>query len=342
MAADWDSSSGADVHADVVTVGETGASTGDYDVGDIDPDLANYDGGNDPDTAYRTQGTPDSPDRLDNVAGEDLDDRNELAYGDHADEYGELPQTGDSGRLVDMWGDTDPDAANYTDLDHIGTGSPDRHDAQPSDDPDGHQDRVQQADPSAEHARTPERERIGALEAENADSRQQLADANQKIAGLEADNTDSSQRIAGLEAELKAVKDEQGARLDRLEQLVASSQRPQENPMAHGQASDRPGVTVEQHEAPDSSTGKHLSEITGKNNGDKQVDGYDSRNTRWRHLASTENVGLAGAVVSATDVVAQFAMHASPEGIVGLTGAAIGVAAAYMAKWDRKKEEKKK
>jgi hypothetical protein len=324
MAADWDSSSGADA----VTISETSAGTGDHDAGDTDPDLANYDSGNDPDTAYRTQGTSDSPDRLGNVVGEDPDE-NQLEYGDHADEYGELPETSESGDLLDMWGDTDPDAANYADLDSIGTGSPDRDDAQPDHDADAdRQEQVQQADPGAEHARTPELERIDALEAENADSRQQLADANQ--------------RIAGLEAELKAVKDEQSARFDRLEQLVASSQRPPENTMASDQAPDGPGVTVEQHEAADSSTGKHLSEITGKNNGDKQVDSYDARNTRWRHLASTENVGLAGAVVSATDVVAQFAMHASAEGIIGLTGAAIGVAAAYMAKWDRKKEEKKK
>jgi hypothetical protein len=327
VAADWDSS-GADAHADAVTISETSASTTGYDVGDIDPDLANYDSGNDPDTAYRTQGTPDSPDRLDNVAREDPDG-NQPDYGDHADEHSELPETGDSGQLLDMWGDTDPDAANYADLDGIGTGSPNRDDAQPDHDADAdRQEQVQQADVSAEHVGAPEQERIDAEEAENADSRQQLADANQKI--------------AGLEAELKAVKDEQGARLDRLEQLAASSQRPPENAMAPDQAPDRPGATVEQHEPPDSSTGKHLSEITGNNNGDKQVNAYDARHTRWRHLASTENVGLAGAVVSATDMVAQFAMHASPEGIVGLTGAAIGVAAAYMAKWDRKKEEKKK
>jgi hypothetical protein len=335
MAADWDSSSGAGVHADVVTVSETGASTGDYDVGDIDPDLANYDGGNDPDTAYRTQGTPDSPDRLDNIAGADPDDGSEAAYGDSADEYGELPATSESGQVLDMWGDTDPDAANYADLDGIGAGSPDRHDAQSGDDADAdHQDHAQQADASVEHVRTPDQERIDALEAENAESRQQLADANQKIGTAD-------QKIAGLEAELKAVKDEQGARLDRLEQLLAA-QRPAENGRAPDQVLDKSSAPVDQHEIADSAPGRHLSEIAEKKDGDVGVSGDDAEHHGWRHLTSTENVGLAGAVVGATDVVAQFAMHASPEGMIGLTAAAISVAAAYMAKWDKKKEEKRK
>jgi hypothetical protein len=99
--------------------------SGTCDTGDdpwaTDPDLENYANGNDPETAWRNQGNPDSP--------------NGLGYLNTADLDRQAPQADDDG---DMWGDTYPDgAADYPDtgttagtlmaeLDHAPAQTPDR------------------------------------------------------------------------------------------------------------------------------------------------------------------------------------------------------------------------
>ena len=65
---------------------------------DDDPDLENYAHGNDPEAAWRMQGRPDSPDSW-------------AGYG-----QGDGPDTGQTGDPLDLWGETDPDLANYADL----------------------------------------------------------------------------------------------------------------------------------------------------------------------------------------------------------------------------------
>jgi hypothetical protein len=100
---------GSDTGADAITISETHASADTYDAHDIDPDLASYDVGNDPETACRTQGSPDSPDRLYNTNGEDHDQ----AQDGHADQNGEHRETGE---LPRMWGD-DLDAIDAYDAD---------------------------------------------------------------------------------------------------------------------------------------------------------------------------------------------------------------------------------
>jgi len=332
MAADWDSSSGADA----VTISETSASIGDYELGDIDPDLANYDGGNDPDTAYSTQGTPDSPDRLDKIAGEDLDDGNQPDYGGHADEYGELPETGEHGQLLDMWGDTDPDAANYADLDGIGTGGPDGDDAKHDEDRGGdadadRRDEPQQADAHADQHQTPAQERIDALEAENADARQQIADANQKI-------TAADQKIA----ELQAKDDEKTARLDRFEQLIADLQTKLDSGAGmHERAGDKPASSPEQAAVQDAASAGRGAALAERQESETSIRGDDALHG-WRRVATSDNFAIASAVFGATDTVSQFVMNTSPWGTIGLSAMTTGLISMGLQKVEQKRKDKRK
>ena len=65
---------------------------------DDDPDLENYARGLTPGTAWRNQGQPDSPD-------------SRASY-----DQGDRPDTSQTSDPRDLWGGTDPDAANYADL----------------------------------------------------------------------------------------------------------------------------------------------------------------------------------------------------------------------------------
>jgi len=51
-------------------------------------------------------------------------------------------------------------------------------------------------------------------------------------------------------------------------------------------------------------------------------------------------VGAAGALVSATDTVAQFVMHAKPDAVAGLGTTVVGLAALGFAKAEKRKKEK--
>jgi hypothetical protein len=167
------------------------------------------------------------------------------------------------------------------------------------------------SDPDADHAETRESdsERIGALEAEN-------AGAQQRIADLEARN------------------DEQAARLERIEQLLAASDRQPVTDDAQGKEEHRDVPATRQVlESPG---------IAAREDTSQGINADDARRHGWRRITSAENVSLAGTVVGAADTVAQFAMHASPEGVVGLGATILGVAATFLSKAEKNKAEKRK
>jgi hypothetical protein len=315
VAADWDSS-GSDAGADTIRFSETSATT--YD---IDPDAANYAAGNDPDTAYRNQGGTDSPNGWGSHAG--LDDHQENdGYADGADEHDQPREERYDNDTPDLWGDTDPDSALYADLDAKGTGSPDgRQDSdredRPEANPDADQSSLEQyAEENAEQTASPEQQRISALETENASAQQRIADADQKIAELEAKN------------------DEQAARLDRIEQFIADSKKNPADSSAADHGGDKIAASSDHQTAQDTAISEH------KASGETR-DARDADNTRWRRITSAENVGVASTVLGAADTVAQFAMHATPEGIVGLGAMVLGVTAVGLAKLEKKRKDNK-
>jgi hypothetical protein len=165
--------------------------------------------------------------------------------------------------------------------------------------------------PDVGHAETKEfdTERIGALEAENADLKQQLAD-------------------------LRAEKDGQAARLNRIEQLLAATDR---HPSADGDQDK-----TEPHDALAEAQDLESPGIAAREDVRSGADTKDDKPARWRRIASSENIGLAGTVVGAADTVAQFAMHATPEGMVGLSATVLGVAATLMSMAEKHKDGKEK
>lgn len=221
-----------------------------------------------------------------------------------------------------MWGDTDPDAANYADLDGTGTSSPDGNDdldkneiaadrGTAADTSQADQDQL--AELNAEETLPPEHQRISALEAENADARQQLADAKQQIADLKADNGDQS------------------ARLDRIEQMLAGSDHPPNSDSGQDRAPQHKDAPAE-HQDLEKPT------IAAREATDAARDTKEAEKTRWRRIASAENVGIASAVAGAADTLAQFAMHATPEGVVGLGATVLGLASLGLAKVEEKRK----
>ena len=307
MAADWDGS-GYDGSADTVKISETHTGTADFDAYEADPDAENYAAGNDPVTAYRNQGRPDGPNGLDSYVNEGGNQETQLAQGADAESDGanaETQETNSAVQTLDQWGDTDPDAENYAELDDIGTTA----DASRPD-----QDQLAERI-DAEGTLSPELQRINALESENADAQKQIAETNQRIAELETENQD------------------QVARLDRIEQLLANTEK---NPVdtAEKGDGDKPAGSVDHQGAQVTAIAEHKDSDVGISNDDVQR--HD-----WRRAASAERVGLASTALGATDTVAQFAMHATPEGVVGLGAMVLGVASLGLAKLEKKRKENK-
>jgi hypothetical protein len=356
VAADWDSG-GSDTGTDTIKISETRTASS-ADAYDIDPDAENYAAGNDPDIAYRNQGRADSPNGWASHPGADGYQENDGHlqgdYGEGIGDHDEPQEDGYDDGPPDLWGDTDPDAANYADLDRIGTGSPDRqqspredrsetdHDAdtdarQPGQDQPAHAD-ADQAPPPERRTSEPEADQLDRAEPAAADTGERLSPEQQRINALEAENADTKQRMADLEeknadasqqiADLKAVKDEQAIRLDRIEQLLASADLRAGDAGAADRGADESDATRHQDAS--------LDERAGTRQGN---DAKRDEQTRWRRAVSSDNVGIAGTLVGAADTVAQFAMHATPEGMVGLGAMALGLASVGLAKAEKRRKE---
>lgn len=153
---------------------------------------------------------------------------------------------------------------------------------------------------------------------------------SERISALEAENAWAEQRIADLEAR----NGEQAARLERIEQLLAASDR---QPATDGAQSKE-----EHRDVPATRQVLESPGIAAREDTSQGINADDARRHGWRRITSAENVSLAGTVVGAADTVAQFAMHASPEGVVGLSATILGVAATFLSKAEKNKGEKRK
>jgi predicted nucleic acid-binding Zn-ribbon protein len=67
-----------------------------------------------------------------------------------------------------------------------------------------------------------------------------------RFKALKTEHDADRQKIADLEAELKAVKDEQTTRLDRIEQLLASTDRQPEDTGTPKRSADEPSTSRDQ------------------------------------------------------------------------------------------------
>jgi len=346
MTAHWDNT-GSDVGADTVKISETSTAVN-ADAYDIDPDTENYAAGLDPDVAYRNQGRADSPNGWSSQAQVDShpDNHGHESYAEGTGEDDESHEGDSNDETPDLWGDTDPDAANYADLDGHDTSNPDGqqdgiHEDKPAPEgaPDADTAKDRQADEHAERVTSPKQERIDALEAENAAAREQLADARQQI-------TDSNQRISDLEAknsEQAAQASEQSARMDRFEQVLTEFQQHRDAGTSgpeHGD--DKAATSADRPEAQDKAKPKYGAEIAEHQNSSEGRDEKDSRHNGWRRAVSSESLGLIGALGGAAQAAGDLAVHASPDGMIGLGLTALGVAQILKARAEKKAERKGK
>jgi hypothetical protein len=162
---------------------------------------------------------------------------------------------------------------------------------------------------------------------------------DERINTLEAENADAQQEIAGL----KAQNDELSARLDRVEGLLADLAKPSDgdsSPAKRGE--DRSTTAVDEQDRHDAAGAVHQAEIAERNDSKEGADSKDAEPSRWRRMTSAENVGIAGTVVGAADTLAQFTMHATPEGVVGVSATILGLIATGLAKVEQNKAKKSK
>jgi hypothetical protein len=327
VAADWDSG-GYDASADTVKIDEarSAAADGAYD---IDPDTENYAAGNDPETAYRDQGRPDSPNGWSGYASEDSYETSGHAEGDHAetaDEDAEPLETDGATEPPDLWGDTDPDAANYADLDGNAADGPEGLDG-----PD--------PDQAAEnHNDTADAGQHDQAEPAQADNRRDSSPEQQQITALEAKVADQDQQIA----DLKAKDDEKTAHFYRIDQQLAALGRQPDGTDATERGDNKPATAADQQQVQDAAVGKHDATMA-EHEGTHQVsDADDAGHHGSRRAAWSENFGIASAVAGATDTVTQFAAHTSLEGTLGLGAVALGLASLALGKSDKHAEKKRK
>jgi uncharacterized coiled-coil protein SlyX len=363
---------------------------GTADAWDTDPDEQNYANGNNPEIAWRNQGNPDSP----NGWGHTTDTSTQ--HGDTADQAGQPADTAGSGEQADSWGE-DPDLQNYPHWDQTtpDLGIPETAadgqvdasadqpesgyntlDASTSQSPD-HGAGVQEQ-PENTAATSPEQQRTGNPEADNADSRQQIADANQKINDLETKYTEASQKVTDLEArnaELEARYAESSQKVANLEARCAelegryaeSSQRITEleakndeqatqlgeqgtrldrieQLLAGPEKTQDSGVLDHGDTSPASASEQQAQDAAraDKQSSAERRDMADAKGYSWKRATSSEGLGLIATFGGAAQTLGEFAAHATPEGAAGLVVTAFGVAHVIKARREKNAERKGK
>jgi hypothetical protein len=152
---------------------------------------------------------------------------------------------------------------------------------------------------------------------------------------------DTDQRISALEAKFEAKLADMKAEYDaRFEEMRAESGQVRETASAHDQSDDKPAPWADQPKAQDAADATHAAIIAENKTSDEGMDRKESEGAHWRRAASAENVAIASGVAGVADTLAQFAMHASPEGVVGLGAAVLGLASLGLAKLEKKRTEK--
>jgi hypothetical protein len=155
------------------------------------------------------------------------------------------------------------------------------------------------------------------------------------------DGADTDQRISALEAKFEAKLADMKAEYDaRFEEMRAESGQVRETASAHDQSDDKPAPWADQPKAQDAADATHAAIIAENKTSDEGMDRKESEGAHWRRAASAENVAIASGVAGVADTLAQFAMHASPEGVVGLGAAVLGLASLGLAKLEKKRTEK--
>jgi hypothetical protein len=178
-----------------------------------------------------------------------------------------------------------------------------------TDAPPGPPDRPELSEADVGESLSPEAERFQALETENAQARQKIAD-------------------------LEAKNDEQAA---RIEQLLASTDRRPGETTTPERGADEPAISPDQD-------AKSLLLAENKNPRDEVADTNDSTaaHTRLRRAVSADTFGTAATLIDATDTIRLVAMHATPgEVMIGLAATALGLVSLGLAKAEQHRKEKK-
>lgn len=286
---------------------------------DTDLDAANYAAGNDPETAWRNQGNPDSPNGLgcqggddsaskphdDPVEGHDADIEAILGENDHlpeprtrqeaaADAWDRPDQT--PGETLTQNRNADQTARGqhpYRAAEHDKTSEQASHD-------DGDASAADQAADTDDALH----QRLADLESANAELKTENTQLSRGMAELETGNADLGKRIAEVEARNDTLE----ARLERLEQKA-----------------DDPALAAMRNSGQDAQT---VAEEAKKQQPDRP---------EWR---SNEAVGLAAAVSGGIVTTIADYWSALPATYAGIAASALGIGAATVG-WYRKHREVK-
>jgi hypothetical protein len=147
-----------------------------------------------------------------------------------------------------------------------------------------------------------------------------------RLETLKADNDALRQQVADLKAALKAATARQ-----------PESTSPPESTGPPGHDADRPGATK------DSGTENSAIDKYVYNDVARGIDaerGGVEKDTPQQRAVTVASIGIFQTLVGAVDTVAQFSMHATPDGAVGLGIMALGLIQLGLGKIDQRREGK--
>lgn len=156
------------------------------------------------------------------------------------------------------------------------------------------------------------------------DTAKPLSPEAEQLKALETENAQARQKIADLEAR----NDEQAA---RIEQLLPSTERHPDSTSTPEHSADEPGTPPDQD----------ASRAERKSSGES-TDIKDAKHSRWRSAVSADSFGAAATLIDAADTVRLVAVHATPgDAMIGLGATILGLVSLGLAKIEQHRKEKK-
>jgi hypothetical protein len=156
------------------------------------------------------------------------------------------------------------------------------------------------------------------------DTAKPLSPEAEQLKALETENAQARQKIADLEER----NDEQATRIER---LLAGTERHPDGTSTPEHGADRPGT------APDQDASRAERKSSGES-----ADIEDAKHSRWRSAVSADSFGAAATLIDAADTVRLVAVHATPgDAMIGLGATILGLASLGLTKIEQHRKEKK-
>ncbi|MBO0805428.1 MAG: hypothetical protein J2P25_20410 [Nocardiopsaceae bacterium] len=232
--------------------------------------------------------------------------------------------------------------------------------------------RVQEAvgDVKAQNAEL--QQQLGEARAENAEIKQQLDETNAKLDQAQQQLGETNAKLDDQGSKLDAIlsalgsgaadqatsrqetgapEDQDKADVDQRD-LQHSPDHPQDEGRDHPdqpERPDKPSATKPDQRNDALGTGDGDEPRTSRDQGaslgerkdtDQGTDTKQVELPRWRRAVTAGSIGAASTLLGAADTATQFAMHATPEGLIGMGAMVLGLAAMGLGKIEKRRKEK--